>query len=63
MIGLVTTSLGAAGVNISDLHLGRSPSGAMALMVLAVDQPVPEELLERLRVADGIATVHALNRS
>ena len=62
MIGLVTTSLGQADVNISDLHLGRSPSGAMALMVLAVDQPVPDDVLERLRVAEGIATVHALSR-
>ncbi len=62
MIGLVTTSLGEAGVNISDLHLGRSPSGEMALMVLAVDQPVPADLLDRLRAAGGIATVHALSQ-
>ncbi len=62
MIGLVTTSLGEAGVNISDLHLGRSPSGAMALMVLAVDQPVADELLARLRATGGIASVHALDQ-
>ena len=62
MIGLVTTTLGEVGVNISDLHLGRSPSGEMALMVLAVDQPVPDELLDRLRAAGGIATVHALSQ-
>jgi D-3-phosphoglycerate dehydrogenase / 2-oxoglutarate reductase len=62
MIGLVTSALGHAGVNISDLHLGRSPSGAMALMVLALDQPAPPELLEELRVADGIASVHALTQ-
>jgi D-3-phosphoglycerate dehydrogenase len=61
MIGLVTTSLGRAGINISDLHLGRSPSGEMALMVLALDHPAPEVLLDQLRDADGIASVHALS--
>jgi hypothetical protein len=34
----------------------------MALMVLAVDQPVPAGLLERLRATDGIASVHALSQ-
>jgi D-3-phosphoglycerate dehydrogenase len=63
MIGLVTTSLGEAAVNISDLHLGRSPSGEMALMVLALDQPAPDGLLEALRGADGIASVHALGQT
>ncbi|HUF33781.1 MAG TPA: phosphoglycerate dehydrogenase [Acidimicrobiales bacterium] len=62
MIGLVTTALGQAGVNISDLHLGRSPAGEMALMVLALDQPAPDALLADLRTADGIASVHALTQ-
>ncbi|MEX2659732.1 MAG: phosphoglycerate dehydrogenase [Acidimicrobiales bacterium] len=63
MIGLVTTTLGEAGVNISDLHLGRAATGERALQVLAVDQPVPDELLDRLRAADGIASVHALSQA
>ena len=61
MIGLVTSSLGAAGVNISDLHLGRSPSGDVALQVLALDQPAPADLLDELRAAPGIASVHAVS--
>lgn len=60
MIGLVTSALGEAGINISDLHLGRSMVGEVALQVLATDQPLPEDLLERLRSAPGIASVHAL---
>jgi D-3-phosphoglycerate dehydrogenase len=61
MIGLVTSSLGAAGINISDLHLGRSKVGEVALQVLALDQPAPDEVLERLRAAAGISSVHALS--
>jgi D-3-phosphoglycerate dehydrogenase len=61
MIGLVPSSLGHAGVNISDLHLGRSTTGEMALQVLALDQPAPESLLEELRATPGIASVNALS--
>lgn len=60
MIGLVTTTLGDAGVNISDIHVGRSPDGQAALMVLATDQPAPEELVESLRRSAGIHSVHDL---
>ncbi|MCU1373750.1 MAG: serA [Actinomycetia bacterium] len=61
MIGLVTSSLGQAGINISDLHLGRSTTGEMALQVLALDQPAPESLLAELRSTPGIASVNALS--
>jgi len=61
MIGLVTSSLGKAGINISDLHLGRSSAGDVALQVLALDQPVPDEVLAELRKADGIVSVHVLS--
>jgi D-3-phosphoglycerate dehydrogenase len=61
MIGLVTTTLGEAGVNISDLHLGRASTGEAALQVLALDQPAPDGVLAQLRAADGIASVHAIN--
>jgi D-3-phosphoglycerate dehydrogenase / 2-oxoglutarate reductase len=60
MIGAVTTALGDAGVNISDIHVGRSPEGDAALMVLATDQQAPAEVLERLRAHEGIASVHAM---
>ncbi len=60
MIGMVTTALGDAGINISDIHVGRSPEGEAALMTLATDQPAPVELVARLREAPGIFSVHAL---
>ncbi|MBW3546941.1 MAG: phosphoglycerate dehydrogenase [Actinobacteria bacterium] len=61
MIGLVTTALGDAGVNISDIHVGRSPQGDAALMILATDQALPDEVLTRLRTAPGIVSAHPLS--
>ena len=54
MIGLVGTVLADAGVNIADMAVGRSPEGGTALMVLATDQPVPEEVIARLASEPGI---------
>jgi D-3-phosphoglycerate dehydrogenase len=63
MAGLVTTTVGDSGVNISDIHLGRSPAGEAALMVLAVDTPVPPEVLDELRASPGIISVHPVSES
>jgi D-3-phosphoglycerate dehydrogenase len=60
MIGMVGSLLGEVGVNISDMDVGRSPSGAAALMVISTDQPVPDEVLDRLRRAPGIMRVTSL---
>ncbi len=60
MIGRVTSALGRSGINISDIHVGRSPAGDAALMVLATDDVVAPELLEELRSLPGITSVHAL---
>jgi D-3-phosphoglycerate dehydrogenase / 2-oxoglutarate reductase len=62
MLALVTGAVGKAGINISDLHLGRSPQGQAALRVLATDSPVPAELVSSLRGEPGIISVHALNQ-
>ena len=63
MAGLVTTAVGEAGVNISDIHLGRSPTGEAALMVLSTDEPVPPKLIEQLRAEPGIRRVHPVSES
>jgi len=54
LIGLVGATVGQAGVNISDMDVGRSPAGEAALMVLSTDQPVPAPVLAELRRAPGI---------
>jgi D-3-phosphoglycerate dehydrogenase / 2-oxoglutarate reductase len=60
MIGLVGTVLGDAGVNIADMDVGRSASPGSAIMVLATTEPTPAHVLERLRTAAGIVSVHVL---
>ncbi|WP_293170301.1 phosphoglycerate dehydrogenase [Oceanithermus sp.] len=57
VVGTVGTLLGEAGVNIAGLQLGRDAPGGRALFVLAVDQPPPEEVLERMRRLDLLERV------
>ncbi len=57
MIGVVGSTLGRAGVNISDMDVGRSSSGAAALMVLSTDQAPPDDVVAELRRAEGILQV------
>jgi D-3-phosphoglycerate dehydrogenase len=61
MIGLVGTLIGEAGVNISNMALGKSPTGEAALMVFAVDEPVPADLIVRLSAEPGIVRVHPIS--
>jgi D-3-phosphoglycerate dehydrogenase len=58
MIGHVTSAL--RDINIEDMHVGRSPEGESAMMVLATSTPVPGDLVEALRRAPGIHSVHGL---
>jgi D-3-phosphoglycerate dehydrogenase len=60
MIGRVGTLVGAGGINISDMDVGRSPSGVAALMVLATDNPVSEEVMAQLRDEPGIVMANAI---
>ncbi|HYX44060.1 MAG TPA: phosphoglycerate dehydrogenase [Acidimicrobiales bacterium] len=57
LIGLVGTTLGRAGVNVSDMDVGRSPSGEAALMVLSTDHAVPPDVVEELRRSPGVLHV------
>ena len=62
MIGLVGQTLGEAGVNIADMHLGRSADGSAAMMVLATSDSVPGDVVAALVASPGIDTVHSVNR-
>ncbi len=59
-IGLVGTVLGRSGVNISDMNLGRSPSGEAALMVIATDSAVPAEVVAELQAETGIVSARSI---
>jgi D-3-phosphoglycerate dehydrogenase len=61
MIGFVGSLLGDAGINIADMHLGRSKEGAAAVMVLATSTPLPQDVVDRIRAGDGIVEVHAVS--
>ncbi len=60
LIGAVGTVLGAAGVNIAAMLVGRRAVRGDAVMVLAVDDPIPPEALDRLRTIPGMARVRAV---
>ncbi|HEU4753882.1 MAG TPA: phosphoglycerate dehydrogenase, partial [Armatimonadota bacterium] len=51
VIGKVGTMLGEAGINIGGMYVGREEAGKRAIMVLTVDEPIPAELLERIKTA------------
>ena len=57
MIGRVGTLLGQADVNISAMQVGRREPRGEAVMVLAVDEPVPTDVLARLRAVPNMANV------
>ncbi len=61
MIGRVTTVLGDAKVNISDMGVGRSPSGEAALMVLATDSPVLAETVAKVTAVPGVQSARAID--
>jgi D-3-phosphoglycerate dehydrogenase / 2-oxoglutarate reductase len=61
MIGRVGIALGEAGVNISDMDVGRSPSGEAAMMVMATDALVPADVLARVLAEPGVQSARAID--
>ena len=45
VIGGLGQTLGQAGINIATFHLGRAEAGGDAICLVAVDEPVPEDVL------------------
>ncbi len=61
IIGALGGILGRAGVNIANFTLGRADVGEEALALLYVDEPVPEEALEELRVTEFFRMIRPLS--
>jgi len=57
MIGQVGTVLGEYRINVAGMQVGRKELGGNAVMVMAVDDMVPEAALEKMRKIDGIFDV------
>lgn len=60
VIGTVGVMLGDAGVNITDMDVGRVAGADTAVMVLAVTDEVPAPLVDQLRSSPGILSVKVL---
>ena len=59
-IGRVGTTLGTAQVNIGTFHLGRRSMGGEAVLLLSVDQDVPEPVMWDICRLEGVKTVKQL---
>ncbi len=59
-IGALGGILGDAGVNIASLNLGRSAQGGEAVVLVDVDGPVPQEVVEQVRALPQVKWVSSL---
>jgi len=57
MIGRVGTLLGAGDVNISSMQVGRRVQRGNAIMIMNLDEPLSDSLLQQIGAIDGIRTV------
>jgi len=57
IIGTVGTTLGKAGVNISEMQVARKARGGDAIMVLGIDSPAPPEALAEIARLAGVLSV------
>jgi D-3-phosphoglycerate dehydrogenase len=60
-IGRLGTLLGDEKINIATFHLGRSAPGADAICLIAVDNPVSEDLLKRIRAIPDVVQAVGLS--
>jgi D-3-phosphoglycerate dehydrogenase / 2-oxoglutarate reductase len=61
MIGTVGQVLGRAGLSISSMAVGPNADKVTALMVLSLDQPAPDDVVEELRGSEGILDLHRIS--
>jgi len=60
-IGRIGTLLGESGINIGTFHLGRRQAGGEAVLLLSVDQAIPQEVLARAEQLQGVKLARALS--
>lgn len=60
VIGTVGTILGEANVNIADMDVGRVDRPGSAVMLIATESRVGDDVVEQLRAAPGVTSVVAL---
>ncbi|MBB4612930.1 phosphoglycerate dehydrogenase [Novosphingobium taihuense] len=60
-IGRIGTLLGQSDINIGTFHLGRREAGGEAVLLLSLDNPVPQDVLKQACDIQGVRVVKALN--
>jgi D-3-phosphoglycerate dehydrogenase len=63
MIGIVGTAVGQAGVSISSMAVGPSPTSSTAMMVMSTSTPTPDTVVDQLRGDEGILDIHRVTLS
>jgi D-3-phosphoglycerate dehydrogenase len=58
MIGMVGTALGQAGISISSMAVGPSPTSSTAMMVISTTSSTPGTVVDQLRGDEGILDIH-----
>ena len=59
-IGRIGTLLGETGINIGTFNLGRRSAGGEAVLLLSVDSPVPNTVIDQARALPDVKRVKAL---
>ena len=59
-IGRIGTLLGANDINIGTFHLGRREAGGEAILLLSLDSPVPQTVLDEAKKLPGVKTIMSL---
>jgi D-3-phosphoglycerate dehydrogenase len=59
-IGSIGRLFGDSGLNIASFNLGRQTRGGEAICLIAVDQPIGEALLEKIRALPQVLRARAL---
>ena len=60
VIGKVGTLLGNNNINIAGMNVGRDKVRKGAVMVLALDDPISDQVLAQIREIDGISVAKAV---
>ena len=59
-IGRIGSLLGENGINIGTFNLGRRAAGGEAVLLLSVDQPIPDDVVKAACALEGGKTVMPL---
>ncbi len=54
IVGQIGTTLGQAGININAMQVSKIPSEGHNIMILEIDSPVPEDILQKISTTSGI---------